>query len=309
MRIALSKNCPIFHPNNEIYLHSLLRTVVNRWNSIVAPAPSELASAMPAHVWLSYRTILTKAYRSAVDSTQSWAVHRDCSRCDPVKMATFYSLPTLLIVENAHTDGEWVKMIAQKLRPAVLRALTGLNPAMTIAQAGGIDEIPKEIRRLAKPYVANRPDDQLPLRVLAMADSDARTPGAISGSAREVMKVASEVGALSIILKKRSIENYIPDDSLYAYAVKRRDRMGAVRQITALPAIARNHYPLKTGLSESERASSEIYPPNLPLNVGMGDFALDFLENFQHEVTATDLLKRDGNGELLALLSEMEKNL
>nr|BFE65903.1 hypothetical protein GCM10020063_104290 [Dactylosporangium thailandense] len=180
---------------------------------------------------------------------------------------------------------------------------------IVIAQAGGIDEIPKELLRLAKPYLDARPDESLPLRVLAIADSDAKTPGHLSGSAREVVKTARELGATSLILQKRSIENYVPDDSLYVFAMKRRDRMPVVRQILSLSKIARDHYPMKTGLSSAEHIAAKIYPPEFPLQIGMGDFIFDLLDNFGYQVTATGLMNRDGEGELVALLAEMEKNL
>ena len=307
MIVALSDECPLFHPPNEIYLHRFLLTIAARWHAIVSPSPERLQTILPQHVWSVYGGLLSRAYPIAVNSSQSWVSHQDCGTCDAKKISMYYSLPVLVVVENAQTDGAWLRAIADRLRPSVSRRFNGNDPMISVIQAGGIGEIPKEVRRLATRYVRLRPREDLPLRVIALADSDAKEPGGLSGSAREVEKVASEVGATAHILHKRTIENYIPDDSLLAYAELRRERRAAADQIVALSGAARDHYPIKSGLEESDLSS--IYPPGITPGLGLGDFVHDLLSNLYHSITANGLRVRDGAGELDVLLDKLERNL
>lgn len=307
MIIALSEDCPIFLPENEIHLQRFLLTVAARWHAIVVPPPDDLKKLFPSHIWTLYGSLLSRAYRTSANSSQSWVAHNNCGGCDPEKIATFYSLPTLIVVENAQTDGGWLRAVSDRLRPAVARRFSGGQALISVSQAGGIGEIPKEIRRLAARYVDTRPHEQIPLRVVALADSDAQEPGKVSDSAKEVERAASEIGATVHILQKRTIENYVPDDSLLSYSDHRRDRRAAVEQVVSLSGAARDHYPLKTGLDAAHL--SAIYPSNITLELGLGDFIQDFLTNFYHSMSAAGLRGRDGAGELDILMDKLERNL
>ncbi|WP_330270423.1 hypothetical protein OG205_24515 [Lentzea sp. NBC_00516] len=307
MIIALSESCPLFAPANEVHLHRFLLTIAWRWHAIADPSPNDLKKLLPPHVWSLYGSLLAREYGNLVNSSQSWVRHSNCGNCDPEKLATFYSLPTLVVVENAQTDGGWLKAVADRLRPAVARRFSGKNAMISVSQAGGIGEIPKEVRRLAERYIAARPHESVPLRVVALADSDAQEPGKVSDSAKEVEKAADAIGATSHILQKRTIENYVPDDALLKYSDQRRERRGAVEQIVSLTGPARDHYPLKTGIDKAHM--STIYPSDLKLELGVGDFIQDFLANFYHTMSASELRGRDGIGELDDLMEKLERNL
>ena len=310
MNIALSAECPIFKPPNEAHLHKLLYAVaVRRWHTIVAPARSRLKSSLPPHIWNIYGEQLQRSHKAAANSANEWVAHADCESCDAEKIAHFYNLPSILIVENAHTDGNWAHLVASLLRPRVARQLKGAGGAVSIVQAGGVGEIPKELHRLAPQYLSCRPKGMIPLRVMAVADSDSKAPGTPSSQAREILDAAAQTGATAHILAKRTIENYIPDNSLRQYADTRRHCMEAVTYVTSLTGPSRDHYPLKSGLSESDIQAFHGYPPNAPLGLGLGDFMPDLLENFFHAVTAHELRARDGASELDDLLDKLERNL
>jgi hypothetical protein len=307
MMIALSDGCPIFAPEYEVHLHRLLLTVAQRWHTVVNPSPDRMREILPEHIWNVYGSILSRQYRLSANSHQSWVMHRDCADCDAEKIGRFYSLPTLLVVENAGTDGAWVKLIVERIRPKISRFFGGPNPMVMIAQAGGIGEIPKELRRLSVPYLQSRPRDDVPLRVLALSDSDGNAPGLQSSSAADVDKVATEIGATPHVLRKRAIENYMPDDALHAYGNLRRDRQAAVLQILHLSVDARDYYPMKEGLSAGQ--ASAIYPTGMELGLGLGDFIMDLITNLNHTIDGAGLRSRDGIGELEVFLEKLEINL
>jgi hypothetical protein len=177
--IQLSESCPILVSDQAVpQLHRLLYSItIHQWHTIAIPSPDRLKKIVPAHVWEVYGTFLVQAFKRSVNSSETVAFHSDCGSCDPVKIADYYSLPLVLIVENITTDGALVGLVANKLRPRLARKMTGKHPALAFHQAGGIGEVPKSIRRLALIYDRARPDKDLPLRVVVLTDSDAKTPG------------------------------------------------------------------------------------------------------------------------------------
>lgn len=305
MIIALSETCTLFDPSNEIHLQSLLRTAFMRWHTIACPEPAKLRKILPPHLWRLYGELLTRSYKSALNSRQTWVAHVECGECDAERVAQFYTLPSLLVVENAHSDGAWAEMVAQCLRPGLERYFREPYPMIVVAQAGGLGEIPKELRRQGARYVNLRPCQNVPLRVLALTDSDAKEPGRPSQQALEVLRAAAKLGAAAHVLSKRSIENYVPDSALLEYATTRADRLAAVRKIVSLSGAARDHYPMKTGLSTVEISSRPaFYPASIGTDVGLGDFIQDLLQNFYHTIDASDLRARDGAGELDVFLDD-----
>ena len=53
------------------------------------------------------------------------------------------------------------------------------------------------------------------------------------------------------MLQKRTIENYVPDDTLLNYASVRQHKQSAADYITKIKGKARDHYPIKRGLSST----------------------------------------------------------
>lgn len=146
----------------------------------------------------------------------------------------------------------------------------------------------------------------VPVRIIAICDSDKHFSNDSASQANDVAKCESEYGITAHVFQKRSIENYIPDDALLEYSDKRRDRANAARLIVGLAGDARDFYPMKTGLSSDEIESSPLFPSDFPQEVGMGDFVSDLLGSFPHVVRRKSLESRDGVGELRALVSTIE---
>lgn len=309
MIVALAENCPIFESAGEAELHRFLYTIATRRHLLVSPDPVKLRKIIPSHVWRLYGDVITQSYKGATNIRRRWTWHVDCASCVPHSIGDYYSLSTLLVVENNSSDGEWVRMVVNKIRPALRQCMSGSQPPLDIRQAGGIGEIPKELRKLAAQRAASRPTAGLPLRIVAICDSDSDAPRQLSAQARDVQRVATELGASSFVLSKRSIENYIPDDALRAYGETRTDRRPAVEYIVSLTHVQRDHYPMKDGLRASHTDAGSVFATNSRLGIGLGDFIGDFLSTFSHTVTSDGLSKRDGKAELNQFLDTLEENL
>jgi hypothetical protein len=311
MILIIAEDCPIFKPGAEPHLQSLLHTVViKERHTIASPAPDRLKELLPQHVWNDYGESLVRGSKRAINSFQRWVQNADCSSCDPAKVAHFWELPTVLIVEDLDTDGDWFKLVSRKLRPRLMSYMDGRYIGLEIRHAGGIPRIPRELERMSQRYRHSRPSEGLPLRVIALADSDAKTPGNPSAEARSVAQTAQTCDAVAHILQKRTIENYLPDDSLHQYARRHPDRREAIHFITSLTGPARNYYQMKDGLSEAELAATgSMYPPGTPPRLGMGNFIRDFLTDYSIRVDEQSLRTRDGVSELEELLDLIEENL
>jgi len=309
MILALAEHCPLFAAENKHLLHQLLGTVVRRWHVVAAPAPDRFRRLVTSDLWADYGEYIEQSYKTATTAMGGLLRPNDCGGCAPALLVDFCMLPALLIVENATTDGEFFRAVLGVLRPRVISYFNGPYPRIQIENAGGIGEMPKEIRRHGKRYSIARPGGVALPRIVAVADSDATEPGQETADARAVRQAADEAGCAVHILGKRSIENYVPDTALRSYARTRRDRAPAVDVITALPPVARDHYPMKRGLPPSDERP-EIYPAEVPAGFGLGDgFIADLLANFTHTLDAQGLRERDPAGELTELLDLLEGNL
>ncbi|WFF08279.1 hypothetical protein O7622_06870 [Micromonospora sp. WMMD1076] len=261
-------------------------------------------------MWELYGDFLVQSQKLGINAPQGVVFHKECQSCDPYRLAEFYTLPVAVLVENPHTDGRWLQLIVNKLRPRLARYLNGPGKAVDLRHGGGIGSVPAELRRLAEEYRRYHPGEAVPLRVVVIVDSDRESPDHISGSANQVMRVASELGATCHVLAKRSIENYIPDDALDTFVQQRADRRYAVEVIKSLSAPARDFYPMKAGLTaDLHSRSGSLYPDDIPLGVGLGDFMADFLDNFSHSLSGQGLRERDRVLEFEELLDKLEKNL
>jgi hypothetical protein len=116
--IQLSENCPIFKTDAEHHLHRFLYTVFQQWHILAAPSPERLRAMLPASIWNTYGEYLMQAYKRSIN-TASMVYHSDCATCVPHKVADYYSLPVLVIVEDDESDGGWLFLVATRLQRRV----------------------------------------------------------------------------------------------------------------------------------------------------------------------------------------------
>jgi hypothetical protein len=276
---------------------------------LARPEPKRLIELAHQSVGDVYGEFLRQSYKTMLNSKQRWVWHDGCDGCDPAAVSKFYNMVTVVIVENVSTDGAWLTLVASRLRPRLGEAMARQPPFVELRQAGGNGEIPKRVHGIAPTYSGLRPGGA-PLKVVVVTDSDADRPGQISADAQKVLDSALRYGATVHVLAKRSIENYIPDESLLRYAETRRRRAQAARFISSLRPPARDHYPVKKGLGRQHiDAPHALYPADAPVGLGMGDFVADLLGNLEDVISASGLRARDGARELEELLDKIEENL
>ena len=95
---------------------------------------------------------------------------------------------------------------------------------------------------------------QIPLR---KPDGDGDIPGEIKPNVRLVQQACENKGISSWTLLKRTIENYIPDETLDAWIPYPDSEKGkCVAAIKRLDKDQRDHYPMKKGLKIAKAKSS-----------------------------------------------------
>jgi hypothetical protein len=307
MIIYLSSDCPALAGGDPKHLYRLFATLQNGGHVIASPTPAQLESLLPGDVWRVWADQIKQSYR--LNANRAGLLKpAPCEACRPLALIQFCELPVLLLVENATTDGGFFGLALAKLRPHISAAFSGVQPRLRVENGGGAGELGKEIRRHSDRYCAVRPSGTAPARVVAVADSDAKAPGERTSNTTALLKATAETGAALHVLRKRTIENYVPDDALRAYAAKRTDKAAAVELVVSLTGPARDHYPMKRGLSAKDQATG-LYPSQTPVEVGLDDFIADFLADFSHTVTGRGLRERDHDGDLERLLDLLEENL
>ncbi len=310
MILAFDPSCPLFSSGREVQLNQVLLSVARQQHQIAYPAPDELARLIPGTLWLLYGEMVRQSYKNATKANRQWVRPTNCSTCDPQAIATYCGLQTMVLVENASTDGGFLRLVVDKLRPGLRRHFVGAQPNLDVRQAGGIGELPKELMRLHGERASSRPSGSAPARIVVLCDSDGTQPGEISHNARLVQDAGRAAGVPVHVLDKRSIENYIPVQALQVVSEVRREKVAAVAALWKLAPAAYDHYPMKQGLTAAEKArTASLYASDIPIGAGLGDFMEDLLRNFYHTVTTKDLRQRDHANELEALLTLLEENL
>lgn len=120
--------------------------------------------------------------------------------------------PLLVLVEDDLRDGALVETTVRLLGSETLCRLWLLSPttppAVDIRHAGGVGGVPPRIDAEAR----RARDAGLPLRLIAVVDSDRSGPGLpASDAAHRVEAAAQAHGAYAFVLTKRTGESYIPD--------------------------------------------------------------------------------------------------
>lgn len=236
--------------------------------------------------------------------------------------------PLTVLVENGESDGALLDIFVEKcaeegFRSLWLNAMASTPRPVVVESAGGVGEFCGRISKLATD--ASR--EKRELRLIAVCDSDARWPGdSTNTSRRDVERVGEcckQHGITHIVLKKRSAENYIPDDVVRAYQanpkiINDRDRFGFFLSLTALQ---RDHFPVKTGLKADERDAAvnaglygeadveRLKPLEEKLFRVSGKLLVALVEGFNTSFTEQGLRARDGKDEIDQILTAIASEL
>jgi hypothetical protein len=303
-------------PQHWHSLDRILLTVDDGWHEWQIDDPETLE----ASPWLqgSNRPLLRKLYEQAtVRSTypsaghlhrQSWVVSLSAApgTLAPPAAAHFLGRALCVCVENRFTDGLFLDAILDLLAPEEFQVFLGRCEVSPIKcdSGGGFGELPKIIEAHVQELAALG----LPPRAVVFADSDARFPGDVSKGAETIAKSCQTHAIAGLILSKRAIENYIPDEVLQGWAAEpdnqaARPRVAAVCRLTPEQ---RDHLAMKKKFpqqfeTEQERGLFASVPPTdaaLMRECGFKDDLIERLKTHRQNLSAEALRRRDGKGEL-----------
>jgi hypothetical protein len=194
-----------------------------------------------------------------------------------------------------------------------------------------------ELKKLVKHEHEKSEAADVPFRAVVFADNDSRFPGDVSKTASEIRETCERLGVPHVVLTKRAIENYIPDEVIAEWA-DTREHTSARPRIAALLSLTpaqRDHFPFKKGLSFLKLSVDSNHPieeHRLYANVSTPDrdlldwrFGDDFVmvlyashttaegagspQTIRSSLTAESLRRRDGHGELDGLVALIEEQL
>ena len=308
-------------PRHWHALDRILLTVDDGWHEWQIDDP-ELLEASP---WLqgSNRPLLRKLYeqatvrrvyqRSGHLHRQTWVVSLSAApgTLAPPAAARLLGRPLCVCVENRFTDGLFLDAVLDILAPEELRAFLdgcAVSP-INCDSGGGIGELPKIIEAHVRQLAAFglRP------RAVVFADSDARFPGDVSKGAEIIAKSCQTHAIACLILSKRAIENYLPDEVLQAWATES-DNQAAHPRVAAVCRLTpeqRAHLAMKKKFpqqfeTEEERGlfgSVPLTDASLIRECGFKDDLIERLKTHRQNLSAEALRRRDGKGELDRLVN------
>jgi len=251
------------------------------------------------------------------------------------KAVQFLRTPLTILMENRFTDGAFLDAVLSTLAaPEVMRLKDELN-ALVYDGPGGNGELKKAV----DDFRLKAQRSGLPLRVVVFTDSDCRTIGDISEQAKAVADTCRDCGIPCVVLRKRAIENYVPDEVIREWQSDP-DQTNATPRIAALLRLTpeqRDFFPMKKGLSKNltpeevdlyksgarhpplsvedesvlQRGFGKEFVHILFLKDANGDFDRDpsGAKRLRPSVTAEALRSRDGCGELNQLVAYIEDRL
>lgn len=298
------------------FLDTIVGKVADGWHvwQIEEPEVIEKSGWLIGRSWL--REFFQKAALAAAYPSNSGFPQREikvsnarkAESLPPQLAAEYVSTPLTVLMENSETDGLFLNTVLDVLAPKELNEQRQQAPdSIYYDSRGGCGEIPKRLEF----YVNNAQRKGIPPRVIAFTDSDGNIPGELHNNAQLVKEACESAQIPCLVLSKRTIENYIPDEVFDAWipnnpSYEKRRIVDAIKQMT--PA-QRDHYPMKkgfkrspgkpriptlyTGISDSDLAE---------LDKGLGKDVIKILEEFRGVLTPEALLRQDGQDELLRLV-------
>ncbi|CAK8718268.1 TIR domain-containing protein [Candidatus Electrothrix aarhusensis] len=310
------------------YLDTILGSVEDGWHLWLIDDPDMLEESQ----WLqgTNRPFLRKLFEeSTVHNAYStagglhskrWVVSFEPAAdvLTPQAAACFFTQPLYVFVENRYSDGLFIETVLKYLAPK--RLLNFLqdcqNRPWKCDSVGGTGQLPKLIRNHADEMA----DKNLPPHAVVFTDSDSRFPGHVSKKAKEIKEACDDYDVTCLILSKRSIENYIPDEILRAWAQETDNKpaRSRIEVICRLTEEQRDHLAIKKTFRPQEFNLQEqalfatIHDDDIKImrkKNTLGNDLIESLQTHKDHLSAKALCQRDGNGDLDKLVTMIEQAL
>ena len=232
--------------------------------------------------------------------------------------------PLVILVEDRESDGTFLDLVVEELGWPELKSLWGKGRTVTprahqLETAGGKPAIPQRVERA----VGDAAQEGRPCRLFVLCDSDARWPGDMMKETDLVIQACVRHQVPHHVLRKRSIENYIPDQVIGSMRADPQlsDHVGRLDALLRRTRLQRDHFPLKDGLAAKERTQAMdagLYEPSEEEDLKLLETRifpkqprplLRLSRERRPELTAEGLQERDGEGELKSLLRSIAQEL
>lgn len=224
-------------------------------------------------------------------------------RLDPASAVYYLNQPLLLIVENEFTDGLFLKTVLNVLGSPALQDYVNHGDWIRIDGSGGIGELPKFVRQKR----SEADQRQLPLRCFVMFDQDGCDSQTLDKHVRLIKEACDTHAVPYHLLRKRTIENYIPDAALEAGGYGR-EKVAALKRLTREQ---RDCFKLKRGLQGLQKPQEKTLFADLPEDVCCwlqdGRECIEVFTPQASGVTPESLRERDGVGELDQLVKTITR--
>jgi len=161
---------------------------------------------------------------------------------NPEEAARLAEMPVIILVENRHSDGLFLKKVVDVLDRTLSRYWNLPGGPVQIDSVGGIGQMPLEISEKMNRYSNN-------MRFVAICDSDKSGPfDAESNYAVKLRNVCRQHSVPCWVLAKRSIENYIIKILLELWKSNDFHHTRLIEAWNRLNADQKNYYDMKKGL-------------------------------------------------------------
>ena len=267
-------------PDNIESIIAFLRLVIDGRHFWVVDPVSEERATIFFEKWIpgrsaAYRQIMQKSFAAAVvtGAGSGSAARMDASIVDD--LVSDLSLPAVVVVENAESDGRFLQAVCDAFQHENLRVALAQR-WLEVRQSGGSGEIVKVATDCAKSY-------RTVTRVRVFLDSDRLAPNQVAKCHRTADRLRA-VGIDVHVLKLREVENYIPERALASH----RDTDEHQRKVAALGRLRpdqRGHFDMKHGLA------GRRWKPAGPVTIDSGHG--DLFDNLD-AATALDLAQGFG---------------
>ncbi|WP_339134367.1 MAG: hypothetical protein WGN25_15195 [Candidatus Electrothrix sp. GW3-4] len=262
---------------------------------------------------------------------RSWLVTNQGNALDaltPQAAALYFTTPLRICVENEFTDRLFVETVlfflaSQELKDFLSQFEQGQKKPVEYLHGGGIDELCKLIERRVDESAAQG----IRFRAVVITDSDTRFPSDDGDMQKKPLKLerfCQENNIPCVILRKRTIENYIPDEVLRGWAdgLTYQKIKGFVNAVGRLNYEQRNHMRMKKAFPERLQTTEEKFlyssvPSQDKEALSEKDLAPDqsrrdliyLLDTHKQYLTADSLRRRDGQEELDRLVTLIAEEL
>ncbi|MCI5147240.1 MAG: hypothetical protein D3923_17365 [Candidatus Electrothrix sp. AR3] len=236
----------------------------------------------------------------------------------PQAAACFFTQPLYVFVENRYSDGLFIETVLKYLAPK--RLFNFLQDCQSSPwkcdSVGGTGQLP----RLIKNHTDEMAAKNLPPHAVVFTDSDSRFPGHVSKKAKDIKEACEEYGISCLLLSKRTIENYIPDEILCAWTTEddNKNAQPRIEVICRLTREQRDHLAIKAKFlpnsfnTEEKKIFSTMPNDDIKImrkkNV-LGNHLIESLQTHKGHLSSQALRRRDGNGDLDKLVTMIEQAL